>query len=178
MTLATVLTLVRGGLLGPTVAAVLGGHWAAALGLFLGALATDVLDGWVARRTRQVTLAGQLLDPIVDKLFYLGLFSALAAVGRVPVLALALFAVPQIGLGVGTLVLWKRRGEFTAEGPGKAAAGVTGLAAGLVLLTPEGVWAFWGAVGAQFIAALYYLVRRARGRTPVGAPPPTPPTPH
>lgn len=178
MTLATVLTLVRGALLGPTVAAVLGERWAAALGFFLGALATDVLDGWVARRTGRVTLAGQLLDPVVDKLFYVGLFSALAAAGRVSPWALGLFLLPQLGLGIGTLVLWRRRGEFAAEGPGKAAAGVTAVAAGVILLSPGWGWLLWAAVGAQFSAALYYLVRRARGRAPVEAPPPTRPTPH
>ncbi|MCX7750651.1 MAG: CDP-alcohol phosphatidyltransferase family protein [Candidatus Bipolaricaulota bacterium] len=176
MTWATLLTLVRGGLLVPTVVSVLGGRWTAAFLLFLGALATDVLDGWVARRTRQVTLAGQLLDPAVDKLFYVGLFSALAAAGRVSPLAVGLFVLPQLGLGVGTLVLWGRRGEFAAEGPGKAAAGVTAAVAGVLLVAPRSGWVLWVAVGAQFTAALYYLVRRARGRTPVGAPPPTPPT--
>jgi len=177
MTWATGLTLARGVLVVPTAVAVVGGHWTPALLLFLAALATDVLDGWVARRTRQVTVLGQLLDPVVDKVFYLGLFSALAAAGRIPVAAPVLFLVPQLGLGVGALVLWPRRREFAAEWPGKAAAVLAALAAGLLLLTPQGIWAFWGAVGAQFLAALYYLVRRARGRAPAGARPRTPPTP-
>ena len=36
--------------------------------LFLGAALTDYLDGHIARRRRQVTRLGQLLDPIADKL--------------------------------------------------------------------------------------------------------------
>ncbi len=176
MTLANGLTVLRALLLVPTVISVLGGRWGIALAVFVGALGTDILDGWVARRSHQVTLVGQLLDPVVDKAFYVGLFAALAAVGRVPILGSVLFFVPQLGLAVGTLVLWRRRGEFAAEWPGKAAAVLTALAAGLLLLTPHGIWALWVAVGGQFIAGAYYLVRRAGARTPAGGPPRTAPT--
>lgn len=36
--------------------------------LFLAAALTDILDGYVARRRKQVTTLGRLLDPIADKL--------------------------------------------------------------------------------------------------------------
>jgi CDP-diacylglycerol--glycerol-3-phosphate 3-phosphatidyltransferase len=39
-----------------------------ALGIFLAAAATDLLDGYLARRWKQVTTIGTLLDPIADKL--------------------------------------------------------------------------------------------------------------
>ena len=39
-----------------------------ALAIFLAAAATDLLDGFLARRWRQVTTIGTLLDPIADKL--------------------------------------------------------------------------------------------------------------
>ncbi|HEY5595945.1 MAG TPA: CDP-diacylglycerol--glycerol-3-phosphate 3-phosphatidyltransferase [Candidatus Bipolaricaulota bacterium] len=44
--------------------------WAtlAALAIFLAAAASDLLDGYWARRTRQVTVFGQFADPLVDKL--------------------------------------------------------------------------------------------------------------
>jgi len=37
-------------------------------GLFLAAALTDILDGYLARRRKQVTTLGRLLDPIADKL--------------------------------------------------------------------------------------------------------------
>ena len=40
--------------------------WGASL--FLAAALTDMLDGYLARRRRQVTTLGRLLDPIADKL--------------------------------------------------------------------------------------------------------------
>ena len=39
-----------------------------ALGIFLAAAATDLLDGYLARRWGQITTVGTLLDPIADKL--------------------------------------------------------------------------------------------------------------
>jgi len=39
-----------------------------ALGIFLTAAATDLIDGYLARRWKQVTTVGMLLDPIADKL--------------------------------------------------------------------------------------------------------------
>lgn len=39
-----------------------------ALAVFLAAAATDLLDGYLARRWKQITTLGTLLDPIADKL--------------------------------------------------------------------------------------------------------------
>lgn len=55
----------------------------AACGLFLFATLTDTLDGFWARRTRQITALGQLLDPIADKLLVVSVFICLVGVGRV-----------------------------------------------------------------------------------------------
>jgi len=38
------------------------------LAIFLAAAGTDLLDGYLARRWKQVTTIGTLLDPIADKL--------------------------------------------------------------------------------------------------------------
>jgi CDP-diacylglycerol--glycerol-3-phosphate 3-phosphatidyltransferase len=44
-------------------------NWAIwGVSLFLGAALTDLLDGYLARRRKQVTTLGRLLDPIADKL--------------------------------------------------------------------------------------------------------------
>ena len=47
------------------------------LGIFLVAAVTDFLDGWVARRRKQTTRLGALLDPIADKLLMSSAFISL-----------------------------------------------------------------------------------------------------
>jgi cardiolipin synthase (CMP-forming) len=59
-------------------------HFALALWTYVGAEFTDVADGWLARRWRQVTRMGAVLDPIVDIVFHVVLFSGLFVAGVIP----------------------------------------------------------------------------------------------
>jgi CDP-diacylglycerol---glycerol-3-phosphate 3-phosphatidyltransferase len=53
--------------------------WGASL--FLAAALTDLLDGYLARRRKQVTTLGRLLDPIADKLLISSALIALVELG-------------------------------------------------------------------------------------------------
>lgn len=84
-------------------------HWGArtlvandfiALSVFLAAALTDLLDGYLARRWKQVTTVGTLLDPVADKL----LISA------------ALISLVQIRLLPGWLVILIISREFAVSG--------------------------------------------------------------
>jgi cardiolipin synthase (CMP-forming) len=78
------LTLLRPVLLPGLTLFLLDRHYALALAVFLIAAGSDVADGWLARRMHQSTRLGQLLDPLVDIVFNLTLFSALALGGLLP----------------------------------------------------------------------------------------------
>src|ERR1051326_3585848 len=54
-----------------------------ALGVFLAAAATDLLDGYLARRWKQVTTVGTLLDPIADKILISAALVSLVWIHRV-----------------------------------------------------------------------------------------------
>ncbi len=95
MNLPNALTLSRIFLVPLLLAAMLSGRFTFDLGflslnpervaliIFLSAALTDWLDGYIARRRRQVTQIGQLLDPIADKLLISAAFISLVELGRV-----------------------------------------------------------------------------------------------
>lgn len=48
--------------------------WLWSAGLFVVAVLTDVLDGWIARRYHLITQLGRIMDPFVDKFITSGVF--------------------------------------------------------------------------------------------------------
>lgn len=78
------------------------------LGLVLMAGLSDVADGYVARRWGQVSTAGQILDPVADKLVLASLGLGLVCWRGFPLwLVLLLLARDLVILAVG-LYLWRR----------------------------------------------------------------------
>jgi cardiolipin synthase len=59
-------------------------HDGLALAAYLAASLSDVLDGWLARRLKQVTALGVVLDPIVDIVFNFAIFASLTIAGLLP----------------------------------------------------------------------------------------------
>jgi CDP-diacylglycerol--glycerol-3-phosphate 3-phosphatidyltransferase len=55
-----------------------------ALSIFLIAAFTDLLDGYLARRWKQITTVGTLLDPVADKLLISAALISLVQIRRVP----------------------------------------------------------------------------------------------
>jgi CDP-diacylglycerol--glycerol-3-phosphate 3-phosphatidyltransferase len=55
-----------------------------AAAVFLVAGLTDLLDGWLARRMKSVTILGQYLDPVADKLLVSSVLIMFTSQGRVP----------------------------------------------------------------------------------------------
>ena len=78
------ITLLRCAILPPIVLFLVDRHFAMALGAFVLAGLSDVLDGWLARRWDQCTPLGKVLDPIVDIVFNLLVFAALYAARLTP----------------------------------------------------------------------------------------------
>ena len=92
MNLPNALTLLRIFFVPLLIAALLGGFTISdrlpneflALAIFLAAGATDLLDGYLARKWKQTTTVGTLLDPIADKLLISAALISLVQVQVVP----------------------------------------------------------------------------------------------
>jgi CDP-diacylglycerol--glycerol-3-phosphate 3-phosphatidyltransferase len=61
--------------------------------IYLGGAVSDMVDGWLARRRKQVSVLGKFLDPLADKLMVSSVLVYLTAMDRVPAwLTVALLA--------------------------------------------------------------------------------------
>ncbi|HLV59362.1 MAG TPA: CDP-alcohol phosphatidyltransferase family protein [Natronosporangium sp.] len=143
---------------------------AAALVVLAAGAATDWLDGWAARRLGQVSRVGELLDPLVDRLYILATLLAFTAERIVPWQFTAALVVREMVLLVGLGVL-RRAGHPPppVHYLGKTATFVL-LAAFPVLLLAHaapgtGWWsaalgwalAWWGVVLYWFAGVLYLV---------------------
>jgi CDP-diacylglycerol--glycerol-3-phosphate 3-phosphatidyltransferase len=72
----------------------------AAAAVFILAAATDKLDGYVARRNKQVTTLGQFLDPLADKLLIAAALIALVAQDRVAAWVATVIIVREVAVSV------------------------------------------------------------------------------
>ncbi len=74
-------------------------RWAAAV-LFIVAIATDGVDGYIARRYRIVSDLGKLLDPIADKALTGVAFVGLSILGELPWPITIVVLIREIGITV------------------------------------------------------------------------------
>jgi len=92
-----------------------------ALGLFVVGMATDALDGFIARLQRQQTQLGTLLDPIADKSLILATLISCSIIHglpewmRLPAWFNLLVISRDILLVAGAAVLFMMHGRWTVE---------------------------------------------------------------
>lgn len=104
--------------------------------IFTVAAVTDLLDGYIARRTGQVTKLGKLLDPLADKLLVLSALILLVNIDRVSaVVALLIIARELAVTGIRAIAAGERL-IIAAEVTGKYKMALQVIA--IVLLILEG----------------------------------------
>ena len=95
---------------------------AAGIVLFAAVVATDWVDGWIARRTGQVSELGKILDPVADRLAIGAGLIALVARDAFPAWAAALILVRDLGvLASGAFALARRKMRLEVRWIGKIA---------------------------------------------------------
>lgn len=131
-------------------------------------LASDLVDGALARSQRQITALGKLLDPVADKMLFLSLFVALAVEGRLPWWAVGAFAVPPMVLLLGALWLrWRSSRWLVIEARALGKTSSTMLSVGLVGLLLEPIFptlsrvalfVLYGGIALSYAALGEYIV--------------------
>lgn len=125
--------------------------------------ATDVLDGYIARRAQgqlRVNPAGEMLDPIADKLYLNSSFVTLAVIGRVEVWVAAVIVMRDVLILLGWLLRYIRSGVRTLPNVlGKMADSSQALLLFAILIGPSALvlkgFAF-AAVGLTVLSGLVY----------------------
>ncbi len=82
---ANLISFVRMLMVVPAILALSHGRARMAAAIFAIAFATDLLDGFVARRTGDVSEYGKIIDPLADKVFVGSVVIAMLVFGMVPV---------------------------------------------------------------------------------------------
>ncbi len=146
-------------------------RWWAAI-LFIVAIATDGIDGYLARKYEIVTDLGKLLDPIADKALTGCAFVGLSILGELPWWVSIVVLVREVGITVHRLVVASDH-VVAAAWMGKLKTVAQAVALSLALLplwTIVGDWihvvntiAMWIAVILTVASGIDYVVAEVRG---------------
>ena len=144
--------------------------WAAAL--FIVAIETDGIDGYLARKHNIVSDLGKLLDPIADKVLTGIAFVSLSILGELPWWITIVVLVREIGITVHRLIVASDH-VVAAAWLGKLKTMAQAIALSFALLplsTLVGDWiiwvnivTMWAAVILTVVSGLDYVVTEARG---------------
>jgi CDP-diacylglycerol--glycerol-3-phosphate 3-phosphatidyltransferase len=158
------LLLADGGTDGPA-------RWWAAV-LFILAIATDGIDGHIARKNDIVTDLGKLLDPIADKALTGCAFVGLSILAELPWWVTVVVLVREVGITVYRLVVVSDH-VLAAAWMGKLKTVAQAVALALALLPLAdilGHWVIWVNIVTMWIAVLLtvasgvdYIVSEIRG---------------
>ena len=97
-----------------------------ALLIFAVASATDIVDGYLARRYGWITPLGKLLDPLADKLMQGAVIFCIAVANRENVFFIwlaVLFVIKETAMGIGSLIVIRKKNAIAVSNwYGKAAS--------------------------------------------------------
>lgn len=127
--------------------------------LFVIAGVTDFFDGYIARELNQITIVGQILDPLADKMLTLAAFLGLMMMGTASVWAIYIIIVRELFItGLRTLSLSEGI-DVSASFAGKVKTVVQMIAIGFLLMHwVGGTILLWIAVALTLYSGGEYLI--------------------
>ena len=139
------------------------------LGLFLVASLTDFLDGFLARRRKEVTAIGKLLDPAADKILTSAAFISLVGLGLAPAWMVVVVIAREFAVSSLRSLAAAQDVVLAASFAGKVKT-VTQIVAISLLIISDQLGAFdvlaplslWVALVATLYSGIEYFVRNGR----------------
>ncbi|MDA8354594.1 MAG: CDP-alcohol phosphatidyltransferase family protein [Firmicutes bacterium] len=120
---------------------------------------TDVVDGYLARKNKQVTQLGIMLDPLADKLMMLAVFLSLLASQRISIPAALAIFLRDLGMIIAS-AFFHFQGKLTvpANLMGKLTTVLYYIALSLLMFDhPIGGEFLWGVIIFSFLTSFVYL---------------------
>jgi len=131
-------------------------YWATIV--FAVAMATDQVDGWLARRRNQTSNFGALLDPIADKVLVMVALVMLVAEGVAPAWMVAAIVAREIAISGLRLAAVERGIVVAARDLGKLKTWAQALAVGFAGFAAAGAWskdvAWWALLVAVILTGV------------------------
>lgn len=129
------------------VGLLLGGWRLAAFWVFIFAVSTDLVDGWLARKLDAVSDTGRWLDPLSDKMLAMTTWAGLLVVGWVPGWLAGLVLLRDLLVLVAWIVAHGRELDFSPTLAGRLKISFEGVALPLLLLHHTWAGVHWESAG-------------------------------
>ena len=137
--------------------------------VFLVAAVTDFLDGFIARRRRQITQLGKLLDPAADKILTSAAFISLVGIGLAPAWMVVIVVAREFAVSTLRSVAASQNLVLAAGASGKWKTTAQVVAISLLIISrhlgdlqPLAPAALWVAVILTIYSGVEYFVRHGR----------------
>ena len=144
-------------------------HYFWALGVFVLAFLTDVLDGFLARTFNWITPVGKLLDPLADKLMAITALVVIL-IGKagqslfwIYLALVILVGVKEILMLIGGMIMLRQRKVAYSDWYGKTATGLFAIGIALTLLSfvfdsiePWNIAVLSASIGLSYVALAHY----------------------
>ncbi len=125
--------------------------------IFLGASITDYFDGYLARRRRQVTTLGMLLDPIADKLLISAAFISLVELGWAPAWMVVIIIGRELAISGLRSIAANQGFNIDASELGKIKMVLQVIAVTMIILSNVFSWLKPFSIGALWLVVIFAL---------------------
>ena len=132
-----------------------------ALGVFIIASITDVVDGYIARHFNAMTEFGKILDPFADKLMKMAALISLTIVNLIPIWVTVLMIACDLAMIISGLCIYKKKITIQSNWIGKAGTFIISLGVILSFFTEwigeANVYVIYAGIIVAVIAGLDYV---------------------